>query len=130
MQRRVDTAWPHIDPGKKRHKISIQQQAPGTQDEYGAVAGPWLPILTDCWAAIDTKSIRQPFQGGFVSQVFYLISIDWPRVHIGTDMRVVARPLLGTEASVFVIQGIENVQLRNLVLIMTCIQIDDKKVGS
>lgn len=130
MQRRpIETAWPHVDPGKKRHKINIEQQSPGTRDEYGEVAGPWLPILTDCWAAIDTKSISQPFQGGFVSQVFHLISFDWPRVHIGTDMRVVVSPLRGSEASVYVIQGVENVQQRNLVIILTCIQIDDKKVG-
>lgn len=123
-----DAAWPHIDPGRKRHKIGIQSQ--NEQDSFGQVAGAWNPVLDDCYAAIETTTAREQFQDGFVSQVVHRVSIDWTWVKIRTGMRVVVHPIFGGNASVYEIQAIENVQQRNLVMVLTCLEIDNAKVGS
>lgn len=124
-----DAAWPRIDPGKKRHRIEIQGQGETTQDTFGQISGAWNPIL-DCYAAIETMTAREQFQDGFVSQVVHRISIDWTRVPIKASMRVVVHPIFGANASVYEIQAVENVQQRNLVMVLTCIEIDNAKVGS
>lgn len=124
------TAWPHIDPGKKRHKISIFAQST-TQDGYGqeSTALGTVPVLSR-YAAIDTFTAREVYQDGFVSQVVHKVYIDWPRlVRITTDMRVVVHPLAGALASLYLIQAVENVQQRNLVMVLTCIEIDNAQVG-
>jgi head-tail adaptor len=129
MPQRV-TAWPHIDPGKKRHQIQIQAQGATTQDATGQPSGPWNTVH-GCWAAIETKGTKEQFQAGFVSQVFHEICIDWPgpRIQIRANMQVVVHPLEGQFASVYEIQSVENVQQRNLVVRLVCLEIDNKKVG-
>lgn len=125
-----ESAWPHIDPGKKHHRIEIQGEGTGTeQDAYGQPNGTWTAVFSG-FAAIETISAREQFQGGFVSQVFYSISIDWVPTPIKANMRVVVHPIRGANASVYLIQAIENVQRRDLVLCLTCIEIDAEKVGS
>jgi SPP1 family predicted phage head-tail adaptor len=126
----VRSAWPHLDPGQKRHKISIQQQSQTTQDASGQPTGAW-PAILNCWAKIDTIQTKEQFQDGFVSQVIHLISIDWPkRTPITTDMRVVVHPYLGNKASVYEIQSIDNIEKRDLVMCLVCLEIDNEKVGS
>jgi head-tail adaptor len=125
------TAWPHIDPGKKRHKISIFAQST-VQDGYGqeSKALGTLPALS-CYAAIETFTAREVYQDGFVSQVVHKVYIDWPRsTRITVDMRLVVHPLTGPQASLYEIQAIENVQQRDLVMILTCLEIDNEQVGS
>lgn len=124
------TAWPHIDPGKKRHNIAIYAQS-ATQDSFGQKSMALGDVALTCYAAIDTFTAREVYQEGFVSQVVHKIYIDWPRtVAITVDMRVVVHGRLGANASVYEIQAIENVQERNLVMVLTCIEINNQKVGS
>lgn len=124
------TGWPHIDPGQKRHKISIQQESASTQDASGQPSGAW-PAILNCYAKIDTTQTKEQFQGGFVSQVIYEIKIDWPkRTPITTDMRLVIHPYLGGAATVCEIQSVENVQKRDLVMCLVCVEIDGNKVGN
>jgi head-tail adaptor len=122
------TAWPHIDPGKKRHRVSIHAQ--GTkQDGTGGVTPTLGLAALNCYAAIETLTGRELFQDGFVSQVVHRISIDWPRsLRVTVDMRVVVYQHAG--ASVYEIQAIENVQERNLVMVLTCLEIDNAVLGS
>lgn len=124
------TAWPHIDPGKKRHLIKIYSEGP-SQDGFGQETTALIePPALQCFAAIETTTSRQLFQDGFVSLVSHRITTDWPNVAITADMRVVFHPSLGAGASLCEIQTIENVQERNLVMILTCLEIDNAKVGS
>lgn len=125
----AETGWPHIDPGKKRHTIQIQAQTGTNQDAYGEVSGSWN-VVVECFAAIETMTVREQFQDGFVSQVVQRISIDWPREPIDASMRLVVQPVRGAAANVFQIQAVENVQQRNLVARLTCLEIDSAKVGS
>jgi head-tail adaptor len=116
------SAWPHIDPGKKRHQIQIQAPV-ASENNMGAPT--WPPFYT-CWAAIETKAMREVFQEGFVSQVVHVICIDWPgrRVVINASQRVVVL----SSGSVYLIQAVDNVEERNLVLRLQCIQIDGAAV--
>ena len=124
------TAWPHIDPGKKRIKIAIHAQSQ-VQDGYGQQSTVLGPVVLTRRAAIDTFTAREVYQEGFVSQVVHKVYIDWPRTtRITTDMVVVIHPDLGPNANQYEIQGIENVQERNLVMVLTCIEIDNKLVGT
>jgi head-tail adaptor len=124
-----DSAWPHIDPGKKRHRINIHAKNP-TQDTSGQELTILGPIAWPCFAAIETMSTKEQFQDGFVSQVVHLISIDWPgwSIPITADMRVVVNPGPGHPSSVYEIQTVENVQQRNLVVRLVCLEIDNAKV--
>jgi head-tail adaptor len=123
------TAWPYIDPGKKRHKIDIQAQS-SIQDTFGQQINTWSTTLC-CYAAIETISTKEQFQDGFVSQVVHMISIDWPRgISILANMRVIVHPIAGPNANVFEIQAVENVQQRNLVVRLTCLEINNATVAS
>lgn len=128
-QNRAFGAWPHIDPGKKRHQIEIQGRGATTQDSTGGQSGAWN-VIHPCYAQIETRSAGEQFQGGFVSEVIHIVSIDWVPVAIRAGMRVVVKPYRGANASVYLIQAIENVQQRDLVFRITCTEIDSAKVGS
>ena len=123
------TAWPHIDPGKKRHKISIRVIG-STQDTRGQDTPALGQAAWNCYAAIETSTGSELFQDGFVSQVIHKVSIDWPRVRITADMTVIVHPAKGAKANLYEIQTIENVQQRNLVMVLTCLEIDNAQVGS
>jgi head-tail adaptor len=134
-------AWPYpwnkvqdpliIPSGALRNAIRIEAQDQTIQDSTGEPSGPWNPVLS-CFAAIETMSTKEQFQDGFVSQVVHRISIRWPgpSVPILANMRVVVDPVAGGTASVYEIQTVENVQQRNRVIRMTCLEIDNAKVSS
>jgi head-tail adaptor len=129
-------AWPYpwqsvkdpliIPSGALRNAIQIQAQSATTQDATGAPSGPWNPVLS-CFAAIETMRTKEQFQEGFVSQVVHQISIRWPgpTVPILASMRVVVDPVPGGQSSVYQIQAVENVQQRNRVVRMTCLEINN-----
>lgn len=120
-----------IPSGMLRNVIEIQSQG-GTQDSFGQPSdADWSTVLT-CFAAIETMSTKEQFQEGFVSQVVHRISIRWPgaSLPILANMRVIVNPVRGGTASVYQIQTVENVQQRNLVVRMTCLEIDNAEVGS
>jgi head-tail adaptor len=124
------TAWPHIDPGKKKHKISIHATST-TQDSFGQDTPSLGPAVLNRFAAIETSTGHELFQDGFVSQVSHRVSIDWPRtVRVTADMKVVVHPARGAKANLYEIQTIENVQERDLVMVLTCLEIDNAQVGS
>lgn len=134
-------AWPYpwkrvqdpliIPSGALRNAIQIQAQTAGAQDANGQPTGTWNPVLT-CFAAIETDNMREVFQEGFVSQVIHKISIRWPgpTVPILASMRVVVDPVPGGQSSVYEIQAVENVQQRNRVVKLTCLEIDNATVSS
>jgi head-tail adaptor len=134
-------AWPYpwskvqdpliIPSGALRNAIQVQSQTAGAQDANGQPTGAWNSILS-CFAAIETMRTAEQFQEGFVSQVVHKISIRWPgpSVPILANMRVVVDPVPGGQSSMYLIQAVENVQQRNRVVRMTCLEIDNATVSS
>jgi head-tail adaptor len=132
--------WPlpwqkSIDPlsipsGAMRNAIQIQSQG-ASQDSAGGPNGAWSTTL-NCFAAIETMRTGEQFESGFVSQVVHRITIRWPgpTVPILANMRVVVDPVPGGQASMYLIQAVENVQQRNRVVRMTCLELDSAQVSS
>lgn len=133
-------AWPYpwqrvkdpliIPSGALRNAIQIQSQST-TQDSFGGEIATWSTVLS-CFAAIETMRTGEQFQEGFVSQVVHRITIRWPgpSVPILANMRVVVDPVPGGQSSVYEIQAVENVQQRNKIVRMTCLEIDSATVAS
>jgi SPP1 family predicted phage head-tail adaptor len=119
-----------IPSGALRNAIQIQSQST-TQDGVGQQIPTWSSVLT-CFAAIETMRTGEQFQEGFVSRVVHRISIRWPgpSISILASMRVVVDPVAGGKSSVYKIQAVENVQQRNRVVRMTCLEIDNAQVSS
>lgn len=119
-----------IPSGGLRNAVQIQSQI-ATQDAFGQQVNTWSTTL-NCFAAIETMRTGEQFQEGFVSQVVHRITIRWPgpTVPILANMRVVVDPVQGGQASVYEIQAVENVQQRNRIVRMTCLEIDNSTVSS
>lgn len=119
-----------IPSGGLRNAIQIQSQT-ATQDAFGQQVNTWSTVHP-CFAAIETMSTKEQFQEGFVSQVVHRITIRWPgpTVPILANMRVIVDPVAGGQSSVYEIQAVENVQQRNRIVRLTCLEIDNAKVGS
>jgi SPP1 family predicted phage head-tail adaptor len=111
-----------IPAGSKRNQISIQSQS-ATQDTTGGEVDSWNTVLT-VMAAIATVSSKEMYQTGqtaqFTAQVTHMVTIDWPgaSIPISGGMQV----LFG--ARTFVVQTVENVQERNRVLNLMCLEIN------
>jgi|ERR1700761_6296094 len=119
-----------IPSGALRNAIQIQAQST-QQDNFGQQISTWNTIL-NCFAAIETSEERELFQEAFVSQVVHRVTIRWPGpgTPITANMRVVVNPVPGGTASMYLIQAVENVQQRNRVVRMTCLEIDSATVNS
>jgi SPP1 family predicted phage head-tail adaptor len=107
-----------LPAGMLRHEISIQQQS-STQDAFGQPLVSWSSIYT-CLAAILTMSAKEVFQvSQFVSQITHRITLRWPgELGIEAGQRVV----FGKR--VFLIQALDNVQERNRVLHLMCLELN------
>lgn len=108
-----------IPPGSLRDQIIIQAQTP-TQDSLGGQIEVWSPVLT-CMAKLETVTSKEVFQTGqFTGQVTHRVSIHWPGASI--VIRGGMRVAFGTRF--FLIQTTENVQERNRVLHLMCLEIN------
>jgi head-tail adaptor len=131
-------AWPYpwskvkdplvIPSGALRNAIQVQSQST-TQDGFGGEIATWSTVL-NCFAAIETMRTGEQFQEGFVSRVVHLITIRWPgpSIPILASMRVVVDPVPGGQSSMYLVQSVENVQQRNRVVRMTCLEINSATV--
>jgi SPP1 family predicted phage head-tail adaptor len=112
-----------IDAGTLRHKVQIQAQSMVGDADTGEPSATWSDVLA-AFARIDAVSSRQIFQSGqglqFVSQVTHLVTIRWPGFSVGISggMRV----LFGIR--IFQVQIVENVQERNRILKLLCLEIN------
>jgi len=108
-----------IDAGQLRNQISIQ--SPSTsQTSTGAPTTSWTTFFT-CMAAIRTASSREAYQASqFTALVSHAITIRWPgaSVSIQGGQQVLFGP------RIFKLQTVENVQERNRVLILHCLEIN------
>jgi head-tail adaptor len=121
-----------IPSGALRNAVQIQSQS-ATQDTFGEQIATWSTVPGgNMFAAIETMRTGEQFESGFVSQVVHRITIRWPgpSVPILANMRVVVDPVPGGQSSMYLIQAVENVQQRNRVVRMTCLEIDNSTVSS
>lgn len=111
--------YPSIDAGTLRHMIHIQSPSP-TRDAAGQPINTWTTVLTT-YASIVMQKERQYFQSGqFTAQGRHEITFRCSSVvNIDPSMRV----LFGLK--VFRIEGIDNVQERNILVKLTCLAINE-----
>jgi SPP1 family predicted phage head-tail adaptor len=106
-----------IEPGKLRSLIQVQSQT-ATQDSIGQPQATWNTILT-AWADVRAITVREQFQPNqFTSQVTHIITLRWTSVAIAAGMRVVY------EWHTYLVQGIENVDERNLLVRLQVLEIN------
>lgn len=107
-----------IPSGAMRHEIQIQQQT-SAKDSFGQPQPTWSTVLT-VMAAIATLSQREVYALQLAAQVTHRITVRWPGTSIGIagGMRI----LFG--GRVFLIQTPDNVQERNRVLHLMCLEIN------
>jgi head-tail adaptor len=109
--------WPTLDVGRLVHAITIYQQQMQSPPEYDAagMVVPWSPIAT-AMAAIEimrgTDVIRS---GQATSQLFIEVTLWW-QPGIEPNMQIVS-----DNCSTYIIQSVENVNERNVVLRLNCL---------
>lgn len=112
-----------LNPGDLRHRIAIQSQSSAQAPNTGEPSSQWN-LVHETWAAILTPTSREMYQTGqagqFVAQVTHLVKIRWPGVSVvlygGMRVQFGARK--------FVVQTVENVQERNRVVNLLCVEVN------
>ena len=108
--------WPGINPGSLRHKVTLQQYgigSPLTFDEGGAVQS-WSDFATVYASLEPVRSVDMLAAGQDVSKVWIVATIRY-RAGVEARMRIVAPN--GT----YIIQAVENIQERNILLKLMCL---------
>lgn len=109
-----------IPAGAKRHFIQVQQLNTADGPTGGQTSADPTIVLS-CMAAINTLSEREAFQTGqFSSQVTHRVSIDWP----GPSITITGGMQVVFVARLFQVQVVDNVQERNRVLHLMCLEIN------
>ena len=117
-----------IKAGDLRHRIAIQSQSTTQDAATGEPSSVWNTVL-ETWAAIDTVSAMERYQRGgaaeFVAQALHRVTMRWPGAGVGIagGMRV------AFGMRMFTIQAVENVQERNRVLKLTCVEVNGSTAG-
>lgn len=111
-----------IPSGALRHWIEIQQQS-GAQDAMGGPLDNWQTVYSTM-SAIETLTMQEVYQTGqLVGRVSHRVTVRWPgsSIPLLQGMRV----LFG--GRVFMIQAPDNVQERNRVVHLLCLEINGKQ---
>lgn len=108
-----------FNPGAARHTIQLCH-ASTTQDASGQPIDAWIPYLT-CNAEIRMLSGQELFQADqFSGAAQYRVRLRWPGPSI--TVSVGDRILFGAHA--YVVQIVNNVLLRNIVIELTCLEVN------
>jgi len=109
-----------IPAGSLRFQIAIQQKSSTSFTATGSPLATWSTVWLGM-AAMNTLTQREVYQTGqFSGQVTHRVSIYWP----GASIAIVSgmQVLFGTRT--FTIQAVDNVQERNRVLHLMCLEIN------
>lgn len=112
-----------IPPGYCRFQVSVQMRST-TKDGGGDSTETWTDALT-ALAGITTQTQREAYQNGaaaqLVEQVVHIVTFRYPTpaVTIAGGMRVIFG------ARKFAVQTTENVQERNRVLHLMCLEVNE-----
>jgi head-tail adaptor len=108
----------HVKAGLLRHRITINQQgptSPPTTDSAGPVL-VWNPVLVNAPAQIIGMRATDALRSGQdITQVYTIITIRYIS-GILPNMQVVT-----TTGATYVIQAVNNVDERNIILEITCV---------
>lgn len=108
-----------LPAGFLRHQVTLQSRST-VQSATGAQQEIWNDLLT-CFAGIETISEREVYQAAqFIAQVTHRITIRWP----GASITVLGGMQVLFGSRVFKVQAVENVQERNRVLRLHCLEIN------
>lgn len=101
-----------FNPGELRHRISLLKES--TVTDISGTSVQWAEFATTR-AKIYTLSARQVLQAGRdISETVVMVEIRY-RADLPAAMRV------QTRNSTYTVQAIENVEERNIKLVLTCI---------
>lgn len=102
-------SWPTINPSELRHQVTFQSPSV-SRDSFGQPTSAWVNVVT-LWAKICTVTARELFQSNqLASNVTHTITTRYTSHPLVAGMRVT----FGSH--VYLIQGIDNVELRNMFL--------------
>lgn len=119
-QRPTTSAWPQIDPGKMIHRVWILHKV--ESDDISGVVVSYPVLYGPLWAEIQTISGREQIQSGqTTTQSIRLVKIYF-QPGIFNNMRVQT-----DTGSTYYIQSIDNPDERNIVLILTCMGLDENQ---
>src|SRR5262249_1815050 len=106
-------AWPMLDPGKMVHWVTVMQETPVA--DISGTSTVWSSFVS-CWAQIDAIRGSDVLKSGQdTTQLFLTVKIRW-QTGILPKMRVQT-----ASGSTFIIQAVENIGERNVVLVLNCI---------
>ena len=118
MPSKPEGLWPSINPGELRHTITQLNQLTGT-DASGANISyvPASPPVT-------VRAKIQPMKGSDVIRAGQDIAKVPVEITVRYSAVVTWQPnmrILSDNGSVFIIQAIQNVEERNILLVLTCL---------
>lgn len=107
-----------IPSGAMRSYVQIQRQ--GGRDAAGGLADVWTPVWSTM-AAIATLSQSEVYEPGqIVGRVSHRVTVRWP----GASMVIAEGMRVAYNGRTFQIQAVDNVQERNRVLHLLCLEIN------
>lgn len=107
--KRPQQEWPHADPGRRRHKITLQRLS-GAVDSVGQQT-TWSDLGT-AWASVDPLSGRELLAGQVISAPgSFLITVNY---NAGWGLAPKDRILWGTR--IFDISNVRNPDEINMLL--------------
>jgi SPP1 family predicted phage head-tail adaptor len=120
----VRDKWLGINPSQLRHQVQIQSQQTTVGATGGQTSAGWSTIRTP-FAGIESAGEKEDYQAGeFSSQVTDIITIRYAATPAITGgMRVLFNESNGTQHA-YLIQAVDNVKKRNILLKLMCLEID------
>jgi len=111
--------WQPLDPGQLRNQVTLGTLST-SQDASGQPLSTW-PVYLTCYASIRQLSGQELYQADeFTSAKQVKIVMRWPGP--GITINPGDRVFFGTH--VYVIEIVDNVEMRNIQIELTCLEID------
>jgi head-tail adaptor len=110
-----------IPPGLLRFQVQVQQPA-STQDSLGSSSPGFVTVLTTM-ASVEDVNGREGYERTsleYSSQITHRVRFRYPGSNIGLGGGY--RVLFGSR--IFTVQYVVNVQQRNRVIILNCVEVD------
>lgn len=118
MPARDPSAWPSINPGLLRHSVRIQSQT-STPDAFGQPQATWTDVRVT-FGGINLVSMREVVGG---NQLASQVTDIWTVRH-RTDIAIQPGMRILFGARVFKIQAVNNVDERNVLDHLLCLELN------
>lgn len=112
-------AWPGIDPSRLRHLVTIRKPVPA-KGGFGSTPSGSPTLVRTAYASIEAIRLNERYQSGsFTAELTHEIIVRWTPAQITAGMEVV----FGQQ--VYKIQGVDNIQMRNILIKLECLAINE-----